>query len=64
MQPRVKLLKRWADEFGNSYPVGTILQVTPAAGSELVRTKVAEKYTGFYPPKEKVKIDLKQLNGK
>ena len=50
--------------FGREYPVGTILQVTPGLGSELIRLKAADKYDGTYPPREKQKMNLSQLNNK
>ena len=68
MAVRVVLKKKWKPLYRGddkpSYRIGTILQVTPELGSELIRTKVADKYIGDYPPKEKVKINLEQLNNK
>ena len=64
MQPRIKLLKSWTNEFGREYKAGTILQLIPTKASDLIRAKIGEKYDGDYPPKEKVKVDLKQLNNK
>jgi hypothetical protein len=61
MTPRVELKKSWTNEFGRVYPVGTVLQMTPNKASELIRKKIAEKYSGEYPPKGKRKINLSQL---
>jgi hypothetical protein len=63
-QHRVTLLKKWANMFGKEYPVGTILQTDDVLASELIGSKIAEVYTGPYPPVEKMKLDLKQLNNK
>lgn len=48
--------------FGRSYPVGTVLQTDADLGSELIRLKYGVKYEGKYPPIEKIKINLEQLN--
>lgn len=64
MAVRVILTRKWKNMFGREYPVGTILQVTPQLGSDLIRLKTANKYTGDYPPKTKQKIELSQLNNK
>ncbi len=61
---RVRLLKSWANVRGRVYPVGTILQVTSYLASELLADKTAENYSGDYPPKSKMKMNLKQLNNK
>lgn len=50
--------------FGKSYPVGTILQTDSQLGNELIRLKFGNEYNGDYPPKEKVKINLENLNKK
>ena len=64
MVVRVILKKSWTNKRGRVYPVGTVLQVTPALGSELLADKYAEKYDGAYPPKAKLKMDLSKLNKK
>lgn len=63
-QHRVILKQKWANMFGKEYPVGTILQTDDVLASELIGKKIADVYTGPYPPPEKIKIDLKQLNSK
>jgi hypothetical protein len=62
MAYRVQLKKKWINTFGKSYPIGTILQTDAELGSELIRLKFADKYDGEYPPKDKTKINLEQLN--
>lgn len=64
MAVRVVLKKRWSPLYSTTreYRVGTILQVTPELGSELIRKRIADKYIGDYPPKEKIKVNLEQLN--
>lgn len=64
MAYRVLLKKKWVNAFGKSYPMGTILQTNSQLGNELVRLKFGDKYDGDYPPKEKVKMNLKTLNVK
>jgi hypothetical protein len=62
MVHRIMIKKAWVNKFGRQYPVGSVLTVTPNLGSELIRQKVADKYTGEYPPNKKQKINLSQLN--
>jgi hypothetical protein len=62
MAYRVRLKKKWVNMFGRSYPVGTVLQTDAYLGSELIRLKYGDKYDGDYPPSEKKKINLEQLN--
>lgn len=62
MAYRIKLMKKWVNMFGRSYPVGTVLQTDADLGSELIRLKYGVKYEGQYPPTEKIKINLEQLN--
>ena len=52
MAYRVRLLKKWINTFGKSYPIGTVLQTDAELGSELIRLKYGEKYEGEYPPKK------------
>lgn len=61
---RVRLIKSWKHPYKSKpYAVGTVLQVDKSLESELLKSKVAVKYSGEYPPK-KEKINLKQLNTK
>lgn len=62
MAYRVLLKRKWVNTFGKSYPIGTILQTNSQLGSELIRLKFGDKYDGDYPPKEKVKMNLNNLN--
>ena len=62
---RVILLRSYQHQYKRDpYSVGTILQCAPYLASELIADKIAKLYEGEYPPKEKVKVDLKQLNSK
>lgn len=60
MAYRVRLLKKWVNQFGKSYPVGTVLQTDADLGSELIRLKYGVKYDEEYPPK-KLNISLNNL---
>lgn len=64
MAHKIQLKKKWVNMFGKSYPVGTVLQTDSELGSELIRLKFADKYDGEYPPKDKFKLNLEQLNNK
>lgn len=64
MAYRIRLKKKWSNQFGRAYPVGTVLQTDPYLGSELIRLKYGDKYEDKYPPSEKQKINLEQLNNK
>lgn len=46
---------------GKRWPAKTKLRVTPQKGKELLSSGFAEEYKGVFPPKGKVKVDLKQL---
>lgn len=61
---RVQLKKSWTNEFNRSYGIGTVLQLIPSVAKELIENEIGVEYKGEYPPKEKVKIDLKQLKNK
>lgn len=65
MPIRIKLLKSWKHPYRNKpYAVGTILQCGSVLASDLLADKIGEIYNGEYPPKEKSKIELKQLKTK
>lgn len=59
---KVILKKRWTNQFGKSYPVGSIILCDGELGSLLIREKYGEKYEGIYPPPEKQSFELKNLN--
>jgi hypothetical protein len=61
MAYRVRLIKKWVNTFGRSYPVGTVIQSDSQLANELIRLKYGVKYDGEYPP-QKEKINLEQLN--
>lgn len=50
---KIRLLKRW-----RQWSLATILEVADPKAKELIRDNIAEKYTGEYPPKEKMKTDF------
>jgi hypothetical protein len=54
---KVRLLKKW-DNKGKCYAMGTTLEVADQKAKELIRDNVAEKYTGEYPPKQKMKTEF------
>lgn len=54
---RVRLLKRDSTPNG-TYPMGTILQLSKTYAEKKIREGKAEKYTGEYPPKKKMKTDF------
>jgi len=64
MAVRILLKKKWKNSQGKEYAVGTILQVIPNLGSQLIADKIGEFYEGPYPPRKKLKIELSQLNNK
>ena len=61
---RIRLIKSWKFNERRTYPVGTVLQVLRGLAKQLVTSKHAEIYEGEYPPKDKLKMDLKQLKVK
>lgn len=65
---RVRLLKKW-DWVHRTFHIGTVLEVVDSYANKMINDGIAEKYTGEYPPKTKMKTDLfkpKQIkqNGK
>ncbi len=64
MAVKILLKKKWTNSQGKEYAVGTILQVIPSLGSQLIADKFGDFYEGDYPPKDKLKIELSQLNNK
>ena len=62
MAYRVKLKRKWKNVFGKEYPVNTILTLLPQKAKELVDGGIAVQYDGNYPPKQKTKMNLSQLN--
>jgi hypothetical protein len=54
----VILKKSWTNKFNRTYPIGTILKVDNMLGSDLIKSKVAEKYSEEYPPKGKTKTEF------
>lgn len=62
---RIRLLRKYKTQLGFTYPVGRILTVSDSYGKKIIAEGSAEKYTGEYPPRKKMKFDLKNLtNGK
>lgn len=49
---RVRLRRSWTNEQGRKYPIGTVLQVFPTLGKELVNNGTAVDYNGEYPPRK------------
>jgi hypothetical protein len=50
---RIRLLKKW-----RHWVKGTTLEVADPKAKELIRDNIAEKYSGEYPPKKKMKTDF------
>lgn len=62
---RVRLLKKYHHKLKRKpWPVGSIIQITNNFASEMFAEGIAEPYFGEYPPKEKMKMDLSNLNSK
>ncbi len=55
------ILKKSLVVLGRKRSVGTVMVVTNERGVDLLSSGFAEGYTGEFPPKGKVKWDLKQL---
>jgi len=59
MAVRARLLKKYQHENKDkSWAIGTIIQGTTQFISELIHKGIAEKYSGEYPPKNKMKTDF------
>jgi len=56
---RLRLLKSYKHKYKlSAWPIGQVIQVDNILANELLADKIAELYTGDYPPKEKVKTDF------
>jgi hypothetical protein len=56
---KVILLKSWKHPYKiKPLPIGKIMGCSPQLASELIADKIAELYTGVYPPKEKTKTEF------
>lgn len=62
--PKVIFIRSYRTKRGKIYPVNHVQTVDEFQGSMLISEGYAKKYEGEYPPKKKVKMDLKQLNNK
>lgn len=58
MSYRVILKKKWTNNLGRTYPIGSIIQGDKELATKLIESKTGEAYDGDYPPREKVKTDL------
>jgi len=54
---RVRLLKRFINEFGD-YKIGTVINFGGSTAQKLIDQGIAEKYIGKYPPPTKMKTDF------
>jgi hypothetical protein len=50
---KIRLLSKW-----EKYAIGTVLEVFDSKAKELICEGAAERYTGEYPPKKKMKTDF------
>jgi hypothetical protein len=55
---RVELKKKWINDFGKVYAVGTILSLSDSLANKLISAGTGKIYNGKYPPKKKVKTDF------
>lgn len=55
---RIELKRRWINDFGKEYPIGTVLPMSGSLADRLISSGVAKKYSGKYPPKKKVKTEF------
>jgi len=61
---RVRLLKSYKHENKQkAWTVGRIVNCSPQLASDLIHRKIAENYSGGYPPKkvDKLKMELNKL---
>ena len=57
---RIRLLRREITDQAD-YGIGTILNYSKGPAERMISEGRAEKYTGPYPPKEKMKMNLRDL---
>jgi len=50
---KIRLLKKW-----EAYPIGSVIEVWEPKANKLIREKSAERYTGEYPPRTKMKTNF------
>ena len=50
---RIRLLKKWRE-----WPIGRVIEIFDGVAKTMIRDGIAERYTGEYPPKQKMKTDL------
>ncbi len=56
---RLKLLKKYKHKYKlKAWPIGQVIQVDNILAHELLSDKIAELYTGEYPPKDKTKTNF------
>lgn len=56
---RLRLIKSYKHKAKlQPWSIGTVIQVSPQLANDLLADKVAEIYTGEYPPKNKLKTDF------
>jgi len=54
---RVRLLKRKETQHA-VYAIGTIINYSKGPAEKLIEAGIAQKYTGEYPPRKKMKTDF------
>lgn len=50
---KVRLLRKW-----RVWPIGRVIEIFDSTAKEMIRDGIAERYTGEYPPVEKMKTEL------
>jgi hypothetical protein len=54
---KIRMLRKWNNGL-KDFVQGNVLEVSDGKAKELICDRIAEKYDGEYPPKDKMKTDL------
>jgi hypothetical protein len=54
---KIRMLRKWNNGL-KDFVQGNVLEVSDGKAKELIGERLAEKYYGEYPPKDKMKTDL------
>lgn len=55
---RVELKKKWVNDFGKEYFVGSILSLSDSLANKLISKGIGKNYDGKYPPRKKNKTEF------
>ena len=50
---KVRLLKKWRE-----WPIGRVIEIFDSTAKEMIYNGIAERYSGEYPPTQKMKTDF------